>query len=387
LFHVVGIFFLLMTATLWFAVMGEVKILNEFVDKLLHLKVAGYGFETMDYEKRPLALALAGSVPGLYLTVGLFTIGWMEGSRRVLKFFFALTGSLLALLFSGAWYKFLSDDHIMASSEKMELLTLSMALGLGSLAFCWLGFRKSSARPKQAVEPSMGLAPSTDMPSVEALLSEKDTADSSAEDDKPSSGDDESDEVTPPGQLEDVSESDGNEDSPPEADAEDPAPEAADEEEAKDSATEGPEDPFAAPEDSPEADDEDPAPEAADEEEAKDSATEGPEDPFAVPEDPPEEGTEDPAPEAVVEEVTDNPAEKATSGPPPLPVENTGEASEDPPPLPLHENQDSDLPEEVPSSEEEDSLENLITDSFNEPPPSPKPDEGDEDETDEKEAA
>ena len=61
LFHVIAIFCLLITAALWFASVGQVKALNELVDKLSNLHFAGYGLEIVDQEKRRVAVALAGS--------------------------------------------------------------------------------------------------------------------------------------------------------------------------------------------------------------------------------------------------------------------------------------------------------------------------------------
>ncbi|MFP6855142.1 MAG: hypothetical protein VB980_05105, partial [Opitutales bacterium] len=178
LFHVVGIFFLLLTAIFWYAVMGEVKLLNELVDKVIHLQVAGYSFEAMDEAKRPVALVLAGSGPGLYLAVSLFAIGWLEGSRRAMKVFFALTGALLAFLFFVLWFLFLDSDHIVAASEKMELLVLSMFLGGGAIVFCLLGFGSGRARRQKAAEESNMLSDSYDMPSVASLLEENVSAES-----------------------------------------------------------------------------------------------------------------------------------------------------------------------------------------------------------------
>ncbi|MGE4551080.1 MAG: hypothetical protein AAEJ57_06795 [Opitutales bacterium] len=198
LFHVIAIFCLLLTAALWFASVGQVKALNELVDKLSNLHFAGYGLEIVDQEKRRVAVALAGSGVGVYLTVSFFTIGWMNGSLKALKAFSALTGSLLGLIFCGLWIKFLGDDHIVAASEKMELLGLSISLVLGSLCLCWVGFRRSSARPKadaasqgggstadsmeSAVSPSES-GDQSGLPSVESLLD--DEAPAEGEDEPP----------------------------------------------------------------------------------------------------------------------------------------------------------------------------------------------------------
>jgi hypothetical protein len=204
LFHVIALFCLLITAALWFASVGQVKALNELVDKLSNLHFAGYGLEIVDQEKRRVAVALAGSGVGVYLTVSFFTIGWMNGALKSLKAFSALTGSLLGLIFCGLWIKFLGDDHIVAASEKMELFGLSISLVLGSLCLCWVGFRRSSARPKadaasqgggatadskeSAVTPSQA-GDQSGLPSVESLLD--DEAPAEGEEGAPAEGEDE----------------------------------------------------------------------------------------------------------------------------------------------------------------------------------------------------
>ena len=79
-----------MTGALWYAAMSDVKFLNESLDKLADLKVAGYSLEIVDRDERFVTLALAGSGPGGYLTLSLFAIGWMESSAKAWKLFFAL---------------------------------------------------------------------------------------------------------------------------------------------------------------------------------------------------------------------------------------------------------------------------------------------------------
>ena len=107
LFHVVGIFCLLMIAVLWFAALGEVPLLNKVIDNLSHLRLAGYGLDITDLEQRRVTVALVGSVMGAYLTTSFFAIGWMDGSMKAVKSFFAFTGCLLGIVFCGIWVKFL----------------------------------------------------------------------------------------------------------------------------------------------------------------------------------------------------------------------------------------------------------------------------------------
>ena len=179
LFHVIAIFCLLMTAALWFASVGEFTALNELVHKLSALHFAGYGLEIVDPQKRRVAVALLGSCVGIYLSVSFFTIGWMNGSLKALKAFSSLTGSLLGLIFCGLWIKFLGDDHIVASSEKMELLGMSISLVFGAIFLCWVGFRKSIVRRStgDAATPSAVVPAKSDdksnLPSVEALLDDE----------------------------------------------------------------------------------------------------------------------------------------------------------------------------------------------------------------------
>ena len=187
-----------MTAALWFASIGQFTALNELVDKLSNLHFAGYGLEIVDPQKRRVAVALLGSCVGIYLSVSFFTIGWMDGSLKALKAFSALTGSLLGLIFCGLWIKFLGDDHIVASSEKMELLGISISLVLGAIFLCWVGFRKSIARrpaadtanPAALVSQKSAVAPEksgdkSELPSVEALLDEEGTSAAEGEEGAP----------------------------------------------------------------------------------------------------------------------------------------------------------------------------------------------------------
>ena len=205
LFHVIGIFCLLITGALWYAAMSDVKFLNESLGKLANLKIAGYGLDITDQDERLFTVALAGSGPGVYLTLSLFVIGWMEGSARALKWFFTLTGSLLGLLFCGLWFKFLVDDHIVANSEKMELFGISTFLGVGTIVLCWMGLRKSSdrfkhdamiqadvlsAEPRFVQEAPKASTGKTDIPSVESLLGDEDAADPSEGEERESSSDD-----------------------------------------------------------------------------------------------------------------------------------------------------------------------------------------------------
>ena len=168
-----------MTAALWFASVGQFTALNELVDKLSTLHFAGYGLEILDPQKRRVAVALIGSCVGIYLSVSFFTIGWMNGSLKALKAFSSLTGSLLGLIFCGLWIKFLGDDHIVASSEKMELLVMSISLVFGAIFLCWVGFRKSIVRRStgDGATPAASVPAKSDdksnLPSVEALLDEE----------------------------------------------------------------------------------------------------------------------------------------------------------------------------------------------------------------------
>ncbi|MFP6901991.1 MAG: hypothetical protein VCA36_13670 [Opitutales bacterium] len=184
LFHVVGIFCLLMTALLWFAALGEVALLNNLIDKLSNLRFAGYGLDIIDQEQRRVTVALVGSGAGAYLTASFFAIGWMDGSIKALKMFSAFTGCLLGFVFCGLWVKFLGDDHLLTTSDKMELLGLSMFLGLGTIALCWLGFSNRSSqsfakaapaskRPLIEAETSPEPTDATDIPSVESLLEDE----------------------------------------------------------------------------------------------------------------------------------------------------------------------------------------------------------------------
>ena len=170
-----------MIAVLWFAALGEVPLLNKVIDNLSHLRLAGYGLDITDLEQRRVTVALVGSVMGAYLTTSFFAIGWMDGSMKAVKSFFAFTGCLLGIVFCGIWVKFLRDDHILTTSDKMELFGLSMFLGLGSIALCWLGFRKrnsrsfskhtaKSNRPFVESQTTQESTDQTDLPSVETLL-------------------------------------------------------------------------------------------------------------------------------------------------------------------------------------------------------------------------
>ncbi len=177
-----------MTAALWFAAVGEEEFLNKLVDKLAHIHFAGYSFETADPKQGRVAVAIAGSIVGAYLTVTLFVIGWMKRLNQALKLFSALTGSLLGFVFCGFWYKFLGDDHIVATSEKLELFAVSMFLGVGAIVLCWFGFRKSSVSSKVQRQATADLASEasqvsyekpvratdeSDIPSTESLLSDE----------------------------------------------------------------------------------------------------------------------------------------------------------------------------------------------------------------------
>ena len=169
-----------MTAGLWYAAMGEVEALNEMVDDVTDLRVAGYGLEIADQKESRFMAALVGSTVGTYFTVCFFVIGWMNASRQSLKMFFTSTGSLLGLLFCGLWYKFLESDHIVSTSEKMELFGVSLFLGIGTLVFCWLGFRIRVVRSKSVssdaqVSQENRLEPiaESSIPSVESLLTDE----------------------------------------------------------------------------------------------------------------------------------------------------------------------------------------------------------------------
>ena len=121
LFHVFGIFCLLVTVVLWVAALGDMKLLNQLVDKLANMRFAGYGLEIFDSEKRRIAVAMAGSSVGIYLTASFFTIGWLNGSTKALKAFSALTGCLLCVAFCVFWLKFLvrtSSGRFLTSSPK-----------------------------------------------------------------------------------------------------------------------------------------------------------------------------------------------------------------------------------------------------------------------------